>query len=74
MDMIKTSLILQTTKDLYLQDIDRLCGLVVRAPGYRSRGPGFYSRRYQIFWEVVGLEWGPTKPREDNWGATWMEK
>jgi hypothetical protein len=21
--------------------------------------PGFDSRRYQIFWEVVGLEWGP---------------
>jgi hypothetical protein len=28
---------------------DLLCGLVVRVPGYRSRGPGFYSRRYQIF-------------------------
>jgi hypothetical protein len=36
-----------------------LCGLVVRVPGYRSRGPGFDSRRYQIFWEVVGLERGP---------------
>jgi hypothetical protein len=28
-------------------------------PGYWSRGPGFDSRRYQIFWEVVGLERGP---------------
>jgi hypothetical protein len=36
-----------------------LCDLVVRVPGYRSRGPGFCSRRYQIFWEVVGLERGP---------------
>jgi hypothetical protein len=41
----------------YLRYIsDRLCGLVVRVPGYRSRGPGFYSRRYQIIWEVMGLE------------------
>jgi hypothetical protein len=37
---------------------DRLCGLVVRVPGYRFRGPGFDFRRYQIFWEVVGLERG----------------
>jgi hypothetical protein len=37
---------------------DRLCGLVVRVPGYRSRGPGFDFRRYQIFWEIVGLERG----------------
>jgi hypothetical protein len=28
---------------------DRLCGLVFRVPGYRSRGPGFDSRSYQIF-------------------------
>jgi hypothetical protein len=35
------------------------CGLVVRVPGYRSRGPGFDSWRYQIFWEVVCLELGP---------------
>jgi hypothetical protein len=36
---------------------DRLCGLVVRVPGYRSRGAGFDFWHYQIFWEVVGLEW-----------------
>jgi hypothetical protein len=35
------------------------CGLVVRVSGYRSWGPGFDSRGYQIFWEVVGLERGP---------------
>ena len=28
---------------------DRLCGLVVRISGYRYRGLGFDSRRYQIF-------------------------
>jgi hypothetical protein len=38
---------------------DPLCGLVVRVPHSRSRGPGFDFRRYQIFWKVVGLEWGP---------------
>jgi hypothetical protein len=27
----------------------RLCGLVVRLPGYRFRGSGFDSHRYQIF-------------------------
>jgi hypothetical protein len=26
---------------------DRLCGLVVRVPGYRSGGPGFDSRHYK---------------------------
>jgi hypothetical protein len=53
---------------------DPLCGLVARVPGYRPRGLGFDSRRYQIFWEEVGLEQGPLKPCEYNWGATWMEK
>ena len=28
---------------------DHLCGLVVRVSGYRYRGLGFDSRRYQIF-------------------------
>jgi hypothetical protein len=42
----------------YIKVEDRLCGLVVKVPGYRSRGLGFDYRRYQIFWEVVGLERG----------------
>jgi hypothetical protein len=32
---------------------------VVRVPGYRSRGPEYDPRRYQIFLEVVGLERRP---------------
>jgi hypothetical protein len=32
---------------------------VVRVPGYRSRGPGFYFWHYQILGEVVVLIWGP---------------
>jgi hypothetical protein len=31
----------------------------INFPGYRSRGLGFDSWRYQIFLEVVGLERGP---------------
>jgi hypothetical protein len=38
---------------------DRLCSLVVRVPGYKSRSRGFDSRHYQIFREVVGLERDP---------------
>jgi hypothetical protein len=38
---------------------NRLSSLVVRDSGYKSRGPGFVSRPYQIFWEVVGLQRGP---------------
>jgi hypothetical protein len=37
----------------------RLCGLVVRVSGYRSRGPGSIHGAAKFFWEVVGLERGP---------------
>jgi hypothetical protein len=33
--------------------------LVVRVPAYGSRGAGFDSQRYQIFWKAVSLELGP---------------
>jgi hypothetical protein len=51
----------QSPTDLnsYRNSYDYLCGLVVRVPGYRFRGPRFDSRRYQIFSEVVGIEQGP---------------
>jgi hypothetical protein len=35
------------------------CGVMGRFPGYKSRGPGFNSQDYQIFWEVLGLKRGP---------------
>jgi hypothetical protein len=49
----------QRTYEMIWVKKDRLCGLVVRVPGYRSRGPRCDSRRYQVFWELVGLERGP---------------
>jgi hypothetical protein len=46
-------------KGKVIPGLDRLCVLVVRVSGYRCRGPGFDSLRFQIFWEAVGLERGP---------------
>jgi hypothetical protein len=52
-----TSLMIQR---IMLQLTDRLCGLVARVCAYRSGGPGFDSRRFQIFWEAAGRS---RKPR-----------
>jgi hypothetical protein len=41
-----------------VDNLVRLCGPVVRVSGYRSRGLGLDSRRFQIFWEAAGLERG----------------
>jgi hypothetical protein len=38
---------------------DRLCGLVVRVPGYRSRGPGSIPGATRFSWEPEGLERAP---------------
>ena len=52
-------------------------------PPLWSRGQSFWlqiqrsrvrSRRYQIFWVVVGLERGPLSLVRSNWGATWIKK
>jgi hypothetical protein len=55
----------------YFNLLDRPCGLGIRVPGCRPRGPGFDSRRSQIFRLAMGLERGPLSPCEDKWGATW---
>jgi hypothetical protein len=49
---------------------DRLSGLVVRVPGYRSRGPGFDFPALPDFLRSSGSGTGFTQPHEDNWGAT----
>jgi hypothetical protein len=47
--------------------VDRLCGLVVRVPGYRF--PALLD-----FLGSSGSGTGPTQPRVYNWGATWKKK
>jgi hypothetical protein len=42
---------------------DRLCGLVVRVPGYRSGGPGSIPGHYK---KSSGSGTGSTQPREYN--------
>jgi hypothetical protein len=41
-----------------VMNVSHLCGLVVRVPAYRSKGPGLDSRHYKIVW-VVDLKRGP---------------
>jgi hypothetical protein len=52
---------------------DRLCGLVVNVPGYRSRGPAWVPSATR-FSENSGSGTGSTQPCEYKWGATWKKK
>jgi ABC-type enterobactin transport system permease subunit len=47
--MVHILKVLTSNFGLFEISLDRLCGLVVRVPGYRSRGLGFDSWHYQIF-------------------------
>jgi hypothetical protein len=44
--------------------VDRLCGLVVRVPGYSPTGPRFDSQRYHL--SGSGSPTGFTLPHEDK--------
>jgi hypothetical protein len=51
---------------------DRLCGLVVRVPGYRSRDPISISA-LPDFLRSSGSGMESTEPREYNRQATWKK-
>jgi hypothetical protein len=48
----------QITIDFNHQHLSCLCGLIVLSSWLQIERSEFDSRRYQIFWEVVDLEWG----------------
>jgi hypothetical protein len=52
---------------------DRLCGLEVRVPGYRSTGPCSIPGANQIFWEVVRLERGSLSLASTTEELLWRE-
>jgi hypothetical protein len=45
---------------------DRLCGLAVRVPGYRSRGPGSIPGATTFSEKKCGSGMGSTQPHEYN--------
>jgi hypothetical protein len=49
-----------------LRGCNRLCGLVVRGPGYRSRGPGVRCPALPDFLRSSGSETESTPPLDDN--------
>jgi hypothetical protein len=57
------------------KEFGRLCGLVVRDPGYRLQIQRSRVRFQALpdFLRSSGSGTGSTQPREDTWGATWKE-
>jgi hypothetical protein len=72
--VMDTNLYIYTQKSrIMIPQNDRLCGLLVTVPGYRSRGPGSISGTTRFFVRSSGSGTGSTQPCEDNWGATWKD-
>jgi hypothetical protein len=53
--------------------IDCLCGLVVKVPDYRFRGPGSIPVATRFFLRSSVSGTGSTQPRDDNSGAISMK-
>jgi hypothetical protein len=53
-----------------IQNVDRICGLVVRVPSYRSKRFRFRFPALLDFFRSSGSGTGSTQPREDNLGVT----
>jgi hypothetical protein len=62
---IQSPLNFRLNSDLLVLSPDRLCGLIVRVPGYRSRGPGSIPCTTR-FSENTGSGMGSIQPREYN--------
>jgi hypothetical protein len=49
-----------------IKQIYCLCGLAVKAPGYRYRGPGSIPGATRFFLRSSGSGTGSNQPRDDN--------
>jgi hypothetical protein len=53
-------------KSSWMKSFDRLCGLVVKVPGYRYRSPGSIPDATGFFLRSSGSGMGSTQPCDDN--------
>jgi hypothetical protein len=54
--------------------VDRLCGLVVKSSWLHNQRSRVRFPELLDFLRSSGSRTWSTQPREDNWGATWIEK